>query len=130
MTKDERIEAIVEGFWNLNDTSRFELWHEYCDENNCRGDYIYDNGESFFDEFYDGRVWDAVMSVCNSSKYALNDTYVCFDGYANPVSFNYLDDNDSPIDFEAMAEWMDRTKDTDEINELLEIELEDESEED
>ena len=125
----DKREMILDGLKTLNNDSAVELWNEYCSECNCPDDTIFDNGESFFEEHFEGRVTEAVQAAL-AGDYNFSHDYVRFNGYANLESFNCADDDNSPVDFDSLADYLIENKDDDEIAELLDIEFEEETEED
>jgi hypothetical protein len=50
---------------------------------------IFENEDEFFDIFFDGKVVDAIRSVCYGD-YRYSDNLVKFNGYGNLESFNYM----------------------------------------
>ena len=110
----DKCEMILEALKNASNDTVVDLWNEYCNENNSMDDYIFDNGESFFEENFSDRVMDAVRSV-QYGDYNVAHDYVCFNGYGNLESFNCADDENSPVDFDSLADWLIDNKDEDEI---------------
>lgn len=123
----EKREMIVDGLQSAGDSLIVELWNEYCSECNCPDDTIFDNGESFFEENFSGSVFDAVRAV-QYGDYNVAHDYVRFNGYANLESFNYADDDNSPVEIDSLADYLIENKDEDELADLLDIEFEDETE--
>ena len=123
----EKREMILEALKNAANDTIVGWWNDYCIDNNDPDNQIFDNGESFFEENFSDRVMDAVRSVQYGDYNVAND-YVCFNGYANLESFNCADDDNSPVDFDSLADWLIENKDEDELAELLDIDFEDEDE--
>lgn len=97
---EKYLDAIFEWFEEQKEeneiTEKTDSWGDsewvaahntYCDNQKDGDSYIYSNDESFFDEHFNGRVWDAVRAV-SYGEYKVSDNYVTFDGGANLQSFN------------------------------------------
>lgn len=123
----DKREMIVDGLKNLDNASAVGLWNEYCSECNCPDDTILDNDDNFFEEHFEGRVTEAVRAAL-AGDYNFSHDYVRYNGYANLESFDCADDENSPVDFDSLADWLIENKDESEIAELLDIEFEDETE--
>lgn len=112
-------QAAIDALKDMADEALIELWNEYCSENSSE-DSVSVLNEDFIDEHFD-RPSEAVRAAI-AGEFNWADTYVYFDGCANLQTFEYTDGEKSPIDFEALFDWIERTKDTEEIIELLGIE--------
>lgn len=80
------------------------LWNDCIEDKNILDDKIYNNGEDFFEEMFSS-PYDAVRAVAYG-EYTLNDNYIAFDGYGNIVTFDYWDDEGSPVDIDILADWL------------------------
>lgn len=70
-----------------------ELWNVYCEENNYPDDIIHYNDIDGMENYF-------------SSIYVESDDFFSFDGYGVLNSYDCLDNVNSPIDFDLLAEWM------------------------
>lgn len=108
---------------NLSDSEKITLWNEYQREISSN-DLIYENEESFFEEYFSSAI-EAVKAV-HFGSYNYNDTYVSFDGYDNLNSFDNVDDE---ITFSELAEWLQENPDNYQDYDIWEEEEEEEDEE-
>ncbi len=123
-------EQIKEALENASDSAVIGLWNEYADENSP-DDQIYSNDDSFFEENFQGRVMDAVRAV-TFGDYRYSADYVAFDGYANIVSFDSINEDNCPVDLDSLADWLTEEYDGnyDELAERLDYEFEIEEDDD
>lgn len=81
---------IINYLIELDDIELIDQWNGYCLE--CSSDdYISYNNEYFFEEYFSNNVNEAVKAVCYGD-FNYTDTYVQFNGYANLVTSDCLDD--------------------------------------
>lgn len=102
------IEKIKEAITDLNDGEKVALWNDYCEANNYYDDYIEYND---IDELLCGCKPSEVLSRIDKDKYNQNDRYCSIDGWGEYVSFDYVDDNDSPFDLDSVAQWVYKNED-------------------
>ena len=117
-------QAAIDALKDMDDETLIDMWNECCSENRA-DEYISILDEDFIDEHFD-RPSEAVIAAM-AGEFSWSDTYVYLDVYAYMYTFEYPDSEKSPIDFDALFDWIERTKDSDEIIELLCLE-DDESE--
>lgn len=79
-----------------------ELWNIYCDENNYPDDTIYHNNIDEMDNYFSS-IADFYHSL---GDYSNLDDFFSFDGYGILNSYDCLDNVNSPIDFDLLAEWL------------------------
>ena len=92
-------EAITEYLTDLSASELVSIHNEYCESQNLSDSGIYSNDEEFFDNFFSGRVVDAVRAACYG-EYNYGHDWVMFNGYGN------LESTSSPerwIDLPAIA---------------------------
>lgn len=90
---EEKIKAIID---EMDDGDKIALWNESCRECSYYDDEIYSMGE--FDEIMDGySPLDIVRKIYYGANFNPNHDYFAFDGYANLVSFDYADEQNSPF---------------------------------
>ena len=112
-------EAAIDTLKDMGDEELIDIWNEYCSENSSE-DSVSVLNEDFIDEHF-AKPSEAVRAA-TAGEFNWADTYVYFDGYSNLQTFEYTDSDESPIDFAALLDWIERTKDTEEIIELLGLE--------
>ena len=106
MTKYER---ILEALKDMDAAEIVSVWNEYCSSVNRMDDYVYSMNE--FDEICDGmKPWE-VARACFYGEFSPCDDYFRFNGYGNFESFDYWEDEGSPISLEEIAEWCDENDD-------------------
>lgn len=119
MTAEKIMEAINH---KMDSDDIINLWNE-CAESKCYyDDRVYGNDETFLNEMF-GQTYDAVRAATNGD-YNVHDGYVVFDGYANLQSFDWWDDNNSPVDEDTLVDWL-----MEQPKKLKELGIEDEEEE-
>ena len=90
---EEKIKAIIKA---MDDGEKIALWNESCYECSYYDDAIYSMGE--FDEIMDGySLSDIASRIFYGGGFDPNHDYFAFDGYANLVSFDYPDAEESPF---------------------------------
>ena len=120
MTREKIMEFINR---SMSNTEVINLWNECAEEKRYYDDRVYGNDETFLDEMF-RTTHDAVRAATNGD-YNVHDDYVVFDGYANLQSFDWWDDNNSPIDEDILVDWLMENPEK-----AAEIGIEDEEEED
>lgn len=118
----DKIKAIVSIIKNWDNEKIIRAWNNYCADE-CMEDYIHGNDEYFFEEMFE-KADEAVSAVC-FGNYRYQDDYVVFNAYGNLDTFDYWDEEKSPIDLNILAEYMadngdcDNEIDTDELEDLF-----------
>ena len=129
-TMEEKILAAIK---EMSDSEIISLWNEYCDQCNSFDNRIYDMGE--FNEIYSSvEPEEIARRVCygsdefnKDSSFNPNRDYFYFDGYGNPVSFDYIYNECSNefygnIDIDSLIDYIIENNDSlcnDEIQEIL-----------
>ena len=67
-----------------------QRWNDYCGEVNS-SDYIYFNDDEAFEML--GITIKQILVAQKMNRYDWDDKYLALDGYANPVSFNKLEEH-------------------------------------
>ena len=129
MTRLEAIKEVLEG---MDTVDIITVHNAYCEADSNMDDYIYSMGE--FDEIMYGYTpWEVARSCFYGHEFCPAHDYFRFNGYANLESFDFAPGGNSGIYISDIAEYIDRTEDNldnDEIQEVLdEYEEEDEEEE-
>ena len=100
MTRNE----IVENIKKMGNARIINMWNEYVGEKNWPlHNTIYTNNCAVFNSFF--TPYDAVMSVLYG-HYNENDDYVIIDESENVQSFDNWDDIHSPVDIDALVDWL------------------------
>lgn len=100
MTKKEIIDKIN----GLCYVQVIRLWNEYIEDENMPDKKVYLNTLDFLDDMFACPA-AAVLAVIDG-KYDKSDVFVTFDADSNLVTFMFWDDNESPIDADALADWL------------------------
>jgi|GEM_PF-605812 len=86
MTEDDFDKIIAYGeIKEQFDNSPIGMHNRYCSEANCMDDYIYDNDEDFFEEYFSTK--DEAVRAVMYGDYNYSDDHVQFNGYGNLESF-------------------------------------------
>lgn len=101
MTSDKIMDFINN---KMDNAKVIDLWNECIEVKDMPDDRVYGNDEDFFDTYFNS-PYEAVSSAA-LGDWKDCDTYVAFDGYANVVSFDYWDDENSPIDIYILVDWL------------------------
>lgn len=78
------------------------IYNQYADANSY--EHIYDNDEITINSMYDS-PWTAV-SLTNHDGYKDHQDYFTYNGYGHMISFDYLTDDNCPIDIDELAQWI------------------------
>ena len=127
MTNEAKKAAIIEILENVMDISELLTVHrDYLEDQNMMDDEIFENGDEFFETFFEGKTVEAVRAVCYGD-YRYADDYVWFNGYANLESGSEYQVRER-IDFEDVAGWILDNDKTSEYDIDIEDEEDDEEE--
>lgn len=102
------IDKIKEEIKRLDDSEMASMWNEYCDANGYYDDWIEYND---IDELLCDCKPSEVLSRINMRDYDQSDRYCVLDGWGEYVSFDYIDDNNSPFDLDSLAQWIYENED-------------------
>lgn len=120
------IGIIFDELRNLDKDDIICLWNTYCEEIRDPDSGI--NSIDDIDDYLCGKtpteILDSVVADFNTSDY-----YFSVDGYGYFYSFNSIESNKSPIDFEVLADWIIKNQLKDFLADYTDIELEEEEEE-
>lgn len=86
----------------MSDSSLISIYNEYASNNSY--ETIFDNDDDNINTFFDcphEAVKSAFYGDYNPSHY-----YFIFNGYGNLASFSYTTDDNCPIDFSELAQWV------------------------
>lgn len=97
------IDKIKDEINNLDEGSKVSLWNDYCEANGYYGDRIEYND---IDELCYGLKPSEVLDRIDKNDYSQSDKYCAVDGWDEYVSFDYVDDDNSPFDLSALAQWI------------------------
>jgi len=79
----QSIKAYLE---NLSANELVNIHNIYCDSVNYMDDYIYNNDESFFADYFSGNPMEIARAI-SFGDYRYQDEFVKFNGYGNLESF-------------------------------------------
>lgn len=101
-------DKVLEMIKNLDDDMLLNLWRNYCDSNNDPDNEIFSMDD--FDEFAgyavdsNGALW--LTQRVYYGNFNPNDSYWGWSAYGNLKSFSDLDDDECPIDMDALADYL------------------------
>ena len=90
---EEKIKAIIE---EMDDGEKIALWNESCYECGYGDDEICDM-QDFDDIMSNDTPSELASRIFFGGGFNPNHDYFAFDGYANLVSFEFTDDENSPF---------------------------------
>lgn len=130
MNREKFIKAIIEEIGTFDNDQMVELNNTYADENGYNDDRIYDNGEEFFENNFDGNIMEAVRAV-SYGDYHYTHNYVKYNGYGNLVTMDNVGEDDLCESVDTIAEDVaDNYHKYDHIFDLDEDDFEEEDEDD
>ncbi|QGH73792.1 hypothetical protein [Vibrio phage vB_VhaM_VH-8] len=97
-----QLNETIEQLNEIVDDALINIYNEYADMN--KYERINDNDEHTINDLYSS-PYDALLAA-SYGDYNPNHDYFTYDGYNNLSSFNYADDDNSPIDIEELAQWI------------------------
>lgn len=101
-------------------------WNHVCQENNDYDNEVFENEETKLNEVFSNNVYAALRSAFYGD-YDYTDSFCCFDGYGDLVSFDYYDSENSPIDIEEIVDYFEKNQS--ELPEFFDVDIEDYEEE-
>lgn len=78
---------------NMTEDQLVDLNNTYCQVFGHSDSEVYENDETFFEIFFNGKPMDAARAVC-FGNYNYHHKYVKFNGYGNLESFDRFDVDD------------------------------------
>lgn len=100
MTREEIMEMIED----MNNDTVIDAWNECVDDMKRHDDKVYRNDRDFFDTVFRS-PYDAILAVVNGD-WNEPEEYAALDNEGNVVSFDWCDEETSPIDMDILADWM------------------------
>lgn len=125
-TKKNAIRSIVE---NFDDETLRNVHNRYCENARLEGDWIYDNSEDEFNEFFADEKPSEIARMISYGDYNFTDPYFIITGYGNLKS-GYATDFAFTSDIANYVALNDDALDNDEIQEQLDEWADEEAEED
>lgn len=98
----KQINQVIEQISNMNNDDTISLYNNYADINSYERIY-YNDDDNINDVFHTPR---AAIRAATYGRYNVGDDYFFFDSCAHMISFNSLNDNNSPIVIEELAQWI------------------------
>lgn len=97
-----QLQEVIEQLKQFDTSGLIETYNDYADKNSYES--IYHNNEDTINcLFYN--AWTAI-SLSNHDGYKDNDDYFSYNGYGLMSSFNYITDDNCPIDISELAQWL------------------------
>lgn len=124
-TKRSAIQSIIE---NLDDETLRNVHNKYCEEKRLNEDWIYNNSDDEFDEFFADETPSELARKISYGNYNFTDPYFIITGYGNLKS-GYATDFAYPSDIANYVVLNDDALDNDEIQEQLDEWADEEAEE-
>lgn len=97
-----QLNQVIEQLNDMDTQTVIDIYNSYADENSY--ERVYDNDEDTINDLYDS-AWTAV-SLTNHDGYKDNHDYFSYNGYGLMSSFDYVTDENCPIDIEELAQWI------------------------
>lgn len=106
-----RKDAIKYALESMSDTDLVRVWNAYNDTvyYGSREGRIY-NTENDIDDELSFETPYRILNMMYCGDFNPRHTWFTFDGADNLVSFEYLDDTNSPIDLDELAEYCDENE--------------------
>lgn len=120
-----KYDALMATIEAMQDYEVIDLHNQMCEGNNYMDDYIYDND---IDELLCGKNKPSEVVNELHEDYNINDNYAVFTIYGLN-SFSYLGDENSPIDYDEIVNYILDNDDDCGYSEIAEILEEEEDEE-
>lgn len=100
-----QLSQVIEQLNNLEDYELIAIHNDYCEVNNDSYNHIIDNDD---DEAIDNMFNTPSEAIIAASfgDYNHSHYYFILNGYGNLVSFNYITDDNCPIDTSELAQWL------------------------
>lgn len=112
-------EKIKELIINSSNAEIVRAWNRVCDDYD---DEVFENEETALEERFSGDVGSALRAAFYGD-YRYPDSFCCFNGYGNLVSFDYYDDENSPIDIEQIVDYFENNQS--ELPDFFDVNIED-----
>lgn len=111
----ERIEEILYG---MNTPELVSAWNDFCSNADRYDDFVFYNDEDELNEQLSGLSAYEILCRAHYGDYDLTDDYACWNGYANLNSFNFSNDEKSPIYIPEMVDYIIDNEDSLGISEI------------
>jgi len=125
MNIKEMKDAVIKVLETVRSVKLIEMWNERCENWKYMEDYIDHND---IDELLYGCSPSEVLNRIDTENYNMNDDYVVDTQYGYR-SFDFADDDNSPIELSDLAEYIVMEEEYFGIDELAELFEDDEEEE-
>ena len=101
-----QLNQVIEQLEQYDTEAMVNIYNQYADA--MRYERINDNDEHTINELYSS-PYDALLAASYGNYNPNHDSFT-FDGYNNLSSFNFTDDDNSPIDISELAEWINNNE--------------------
>lgn len=112
LNNESLLNQVIEQLKEADYSNVIEAYNNYADSNNY--ERIHDNDEDTLNEVFSS-PYDAINRT-NNFLYKDTHDYFTFNGYAHAISFDSLNDDNCPIDYEELASWIVDNESYDEYN--------------
>ena len=102
---NNKVKNIIEQINSMDTNELIDLNNTYCNSANISDSEIYENGEEFFNMFFEGDVMRAIQAT-HYGDYNYSHDWVRFNGYGNLDSIQYMSPDDLCECVETMAEYI------------------------
>lgn len=99
-----QLNQVIEQLNSLADYEIIAIHNDYSEANNDSYNHIIDNDNEAIDSMFDSP--SEAIRASSFGDYNHSHNYFILDGYANLASFNYVADDNCPIDISELAQWL------------------------
>ena len=103
------LDKIEEAIEDLSESDKVAMWNQYCENNNYWDDYIEYNSPN--DLMCGLSPEEVINRIDTEGNYRLSDSYCVIYDCSEYVSFDSVEDDYSPFDIEALAEYVYNNED-------------------
>lgn len=97
-----QLSQVIEQLKQDDTKALINIYNQYADAMSY--ERVYDNDEDTINDLYDS-AWTAI-SMTNHDGYRDSHDYFTYNGYGLMSSFEYISDDNSPIDIEELSQWI------------------------
>lgn len=99
-----QLSQVIEQLNNLSTDEIIVIHNDYCEVNNDSYSHIIDNDDEVIDSMFN--TPSEAIRAASFGDYNHSHDYFILNGYGNLVSFNYTLDDNCPITFSELAQWL------------------------
>lgn len=98
------LDKIKEAIEDLSESDKVAMWNRYCENNNYWDERIEYNNPN--DLMYGLEPEEVIRRIDKEGNYSLSDDYCVIDSSGEYVSFDHVDDDNSPFDIDELANYV------------------------